>query len=76
MIVVLHFKVTHNVLRIGDGADFTRKLYYYKLIFGTSKIVKLTSPSHYCQYDVICCVSSIYFQNSALNLVLRKCSDL
>ena len=53
MIVVLHFKVTHNVLRIGDGADFTRKLYYYKLIFGTSKIVKLTIPSHCCQYDVL-----------------------
>ena len=41
-----------NVLRIGDGAALKRKISYYKLIFGTSKIVKLAIPPHYCQYDL------------------------
>jgi len=41
-----------NVPRIGDGAALPRKLSYYKLIFGTSKMVKLAIPPRYCQYDV------------------------
>ena len=44
--------MAYNVLRIGDGAALTRKLSYYKLIFGTSKMVKLARNPHYCQYDV------------------------
>ena len=45
-------RITANGLRIGDGAALKRKISYYKLIFGTSKIVKLAIPPHYCQYDV------------------------
>jgi len=45
--------IAYNVLRIGDGAALTRKLSYYKLNFGRSKMVKLAIPPHYCQYDVI-----------------------
>jgi hypothetical protein len=45
-------KMPHNGPRIGDGAALPRKLSYYKLIFGTSKMVKLAIPPRYCQYDV------------------------
>ena len=44
--------MTDNVLRIGDGAALMRKLSYYKLVFDTSKMVKLAILPHYCQYDV------------------------
>ena len=46
-------KLAGNVLRIGDGAAFTRKFSCYKLNFATSKIIKLAIPPHYCQYDVL-----------------------
>ena len=47
------FNTDSQRLRIGDGAALTRKLSYFKIIFGTSKMVKLAIPPHYCQYDVI-----------------------
>ena len=58
-------KVSPNVLRIGDGAALTRRLSYYKIVFGTSKIVKLAIPPHYCQYDVIC---RFFYHNQDLKL--------
>ena len=42
----------YNVLRIGDGAAKNTAFLFYKLIVGTSKIVKLAILPHYCQYDV------------------------
>ena len=48
-----------NGFRIGDGAALTRKLSYYKLIFGTSEMVKLAIPPHYCQYDVVGCAIAL-----------------
>ena len=72
-----------DVPRIGDGAALTRKLSYYKLNFGTSKIVKLAIPPHYCQYavcalhpqDTLCSVEE-KFENTNFGLENKSYSVL